>query len=104
MNVLDVAVLRWPELAELRHLDGWTWQRGGQGDLAEVGLCGYQRIAPSWMNVIWIFGPNEAHAVRAMIDGPATWTREGTVAEVLGALATVPRPGRPGAPLTAIDP
>jgi len=103
VNVLDVAVLRWPELADLRCLDGWTWRRGDeQGDLADVGLCGYQQIAPSWMNVIWIFGPDDAHAVRAMIEGPPTWTHEGTVAEVLTALAKLPRPGQSGAPLTAI--
>jgi len=54
------------------------------------------------MNVIWIFGPDDAHAVRAMIEGAPTWTHEGTVAEVLTALAKLPRPGQPGAPLTAI--
>lgn len=103
MTPLDLAITLWPELVDLRHLDGWKWQRGdGVGDLGEVGLCGYQHIAPSWMNVIWIFGPNDAHGVRSMIEGPATWDREGTVAAVLTALATLPLPGQPGAPLTAI--
>lgn len=45
----------------------------------------------------------DAHGVRSMIDGPVTWAREGTVVEVLTAIALVPQPGRPGAPLTAID-
>lgn len=103
MNPLDLAITLWPELADLRQLDGWTWQRGdGVGSLAEVGLCGYCQLTPLWMNVLWIFGPDDAYAVRAMIDGPPTWTYEGTVAEVLTALAKVPRPGQPGAPLTAI--
>lgn len=103
MNPLDLAITLWPELADLRHLDGWTWQRGdSDGDLSEVGLCGYLQLTPLWMNVLWIFGPDDAHAVRAMIDGPPTWTREGTVAEVLTALTQLPRPGQPGAPLTAI--
>ena len=104
MNVLDVAVVLWPELDDLRHLDGWTWRRGdGVGDLGEVGLCGYRQVAPAWMDVLWIFGPDDAHAVRAMIEGSPTWTREGTVVEVLTALARLPRPGQPGAPLTAIE-
>jgi hypothetical protein len=103
VNPLELAITLWPELDDLRQLDGWTWQRGdGDGPLSEVGLCGYQQIAPAWMNVIWIFGPDDAHAVRAMVDGPPTWAEEGTVVEVLTALAKVPRPGLPGAPLTAV--
>lgn len=101
---LELAVVLWPELADLQHLDGWRWQRGeGVGDLGEVGLCGYQQVAPSWMNVIWIFSPDDAQAVRSMIDGTPTWTREGPVAEVLTALVQVPLPGQPGAPLVAIN-
>lgn len=104
MNVLDVAVVLWPELADLRHLDGWRWQRGeGVGDLGEVGLCGYRQIAPSWMECLWIFGPDDAVAVRAMIDSEPTWKFEGSVAAVLTALAKLPRPGQPGAPLTVIN-
>jgi len=104
MAALELAMVLWPELADLRHLDGWRWQRGeGDGDLTEVGLCGYRQVSPAWMDVLWIFGPDDAHGVRAMIEGPATWEREGTVAEVLTAIALVPRPGQPGAPLTAID-
>jgi hypothetical protein len=52
--------------------------------------------------VLWIFGLNDAHAVRAMIDGPPTWAQEGTVADVLTALILLPCPGQPGAPLVAI--
>ncbi|MFC0429435.1 hypothetical protein [Kutzneria buriramensis] len=104
MTPLELAIMLWPELTDLRHLDGWAWQRGeGVGDLAEVGLCGYRQVAPSWMDVLWIFAPDDAHAVRSMIDGPATWMQEGTVVEVLTAIALVPRPGQPGAPLVAID-
>ncbi|MFC0436618.1 hypothetical protein [Kutzneria buriramensis] len=104
MNVLDVAVALWPELDDLRHLDGWSWQRGdGAGDLAECGLCGYRSLTPLWMECLWIFGPSDAHAVRAMAGGEPTWTFEGTVAEALTALAELPRPGQPGAPLVAIN-
>lgn len=103
MSPLDLAIALWPDLADLQHLDGWNWQRGdGQGDLVEVGLCGYRQITPLWMEVLWIFGPDDAHAIRAMIDGPPTWTQEGTVADVLTAIALLPLPGQPGAPLTAI--
>ena len=103
MHPLELAITLWPELDDLRRLDGWEWQRGdGAGDLGEVGLCGYQQIAPSWMNVIWIFGPDDTHAVRAMIDGTATWTLEGAVAEVLTAVTRLTRPGQPGAPLEPI--
>jgi hypothetical protein len=100
---LELAIVLWPELDDLRHLDGWSWRRGdGVGDLGEVGLCGYRALTPLWMDVLWVFGPDDAHAIRAMIDGPVTWTFEGTVAEALTALARLPRPGQPGAPLTAI--
>lgn len=103
MNVLDLAIALWPELADLRHLEGWRWQSGeGKGHLSEVGLCGYRQLTPLWMDVLWIFGPDDAHAVRCMVDGPVTWTQEGTVADVLTTLTHVPIPGRPGAPLTAI--
>lgn len=103
MNVLDLTIATWPELAALRHLEGWRWQYGeGKGDLAEVGLCGFQQISPLWMDVLWIFGQDDAYGVRCMVNGPVTWTREGTVTEVLTAIAHVPRPGQPGAPLTAI--
>ncbi len=104
MIPLELAITLWPELVDLRHLDGWRWRRGeGVGDLSEVGLCGYRQLTPLWMDVLWIFGPNDAYAVRSMIEGPVTWAREGTVAEVLTALTLVPRPGQPGAPLTAIE-
>ena len=66
-----------------------------------MGLCGYRQLSPLWMEVLWIFGPDDAHAVLSMIDGPATWEREGTVAELLIVLSQLPRPGQPGAPLTA---
>jgi hypothetical protein len=99
---LELAISLWPELADLRHLDGWTWQRGeGQGLLSEVGLCGYRQISPMWMDVLWIFGPADAHAIRAMVGGSSTWEKEGTAADVLTALTLIPHPGRPGAPLTA---
>ena len=104
MTPLELAIVLWPELADLRHLDGWTWRRGDDnGDLGEVGLCGYRQVAPAWMDVLWIFGPDDAHGVRSMIEGPATWAREGTVVDVLTAISLVPRPGQPGAPLIAID-
>jgi hypothetical protein len=103
VTVLDLATTLWPELADLRHLDGWTWRRGeGDGDLGEVGLYGYRQLSLLWMDVLWIFGPDDAHGVRSMVDGPVTWTREGTVADVLTAITLVPLPGQPGAPLTAI--
>lgn len=103
MTPLDLAIALWPELADLRHLDGWAWQRGdGVGALGEVGLCGYRQISPLWIEVLWIFGPDDAHAVRCMIDGPSTWEREGTVAELLLTLARLPRPGQPGAPLIGV--
>jgi hypothetical protein len=103
MTPLDLATTLWPELADLRHLDGWTWRCGeGNGDLGEVGLCGYRQLGVLWMDVLWIYGPADAVAVRSMIDGPATWQAEGDVAAVLSALTQLPRPGQPGAPLTAI--
>jgi hypothetical protein len=55
-----------------------------------------------WGEVLWIFGPDDAHAIRCMIDGPVTWTQDGTVADVVAALAKVQHPGQPGAPLTAV--
>ena len=104
MSGLDQALLQWPALADLRHLDGWTWQRGAEhGDLAEVGLCGWRQVAPSWMEALRVFGPDDAHGIRAMIDGPWTWEKQGTVADVVLALGRLPRPGQPGAPLAPLD-
>jgi hypothetical protein len=102
---LDLAIALWPELADLQYLIDWTWERGaGTGSLAEVGLCGYRQLpAPSWMDVIWIFGPDDAHGVRAMIDGDPTWEMKGPVGAVLIELAALPLPGQPGAPLEPIS-
>jgi hypothetical protein len=106
VTALELAIVFWPSLAELRHLEGWTWQRGGTGaSLDEAGLCGYRQLGASgmWMDVLWIFGLDDAHAARCMVGGPMTWTSEGTVDAVLIALAELPHPGQPGAPLTAIN-
>lgn len=106
MNILDLAIALWPQLEELRWLDGWTWRRGeADGDLNQVGLCGYRTLGASgmWAEMLWIYGPEDCVAVRFMVDGPPTWKREGSVAEMLIALARLPHPGQPGAPLTAIN-
>ncbi|EWM19736.1 hypothetical protein [Kutzneria sp. 744] len=94
MNALDLAITLWPELAHLRDLDGWTWHHDAEkGDLADGGLHGYRETPPLWMDVLWILGTDQAQALRTVIGGPAPWTAEGTVKEVIAALDSAPPPG-----------
>jgi hypothetical protein len=94
VNALDRAITLWPELVDLRDLDGWTWKPGAEkGDLVNVGLCGYRETPPLWLDVLRILGTDQAHALRMVVGGPTPWTAEGTVKEVLAALDSAPPPG-----------
>lgn len=91
---LDMAIARWPELADLRRLEGWSWMNGsGQ-------LIGEQRLGGPWLNALVVHGPDDAYAVRLRED-EIVWLDEGTVAKVLGGLSGVPLPNQPGAPMAA---
>ncbi|GAA0638366.1 hypothetical protein GCM10010174_70290 [Kutzneria viridogrisea] len=98
-TALEDAIRVWPELEALRYLDGWTWQVCGSV-VSRDGLLGYRSLTLSglWLEVLLIFGPDDCEAQRAF-DNRAVWERRGTVAEVLAAVAVLPPPGAPGAPL-----
>lgn len=96
---LSLAVARWPELADLRFLEGWHWDTGPATLVGELPLGG------DWFNALVMYSPDDAYAARllGLPDGgqDIVWFQEGTLAEVLAALAKVPPPGAPGAPTVA---
>lgn len=96
---LSLAVARWPELADLRYLDGWHWGTGPATLVGEMPLGG------PWFNALVMYTPGDAYAarIRGLPDGgqDIVWLQEGPLATVLAALTKVPPPGTPGAPTDA---
>ncbi len=93
---LDIAIARWPALAELRRLEGWRWQYGS------AQLIGEQWLGGPWLNALVIHEPDDAYTARLRVldedNHEVVWLAEGTVATVLGQLSLVPLPDQAGAP------
>lgn len=99
MTVAESLAL-WPELRGLVDLRraGWVfaprWDRGGE----LVQLDGIRTWPDGSADAIRVVYTTDAGALRINRDGGLVWQREGTLADVVGGLLSLPAPGTPGAP------
>jgi hypothetical protein len=95
-----IALARYPQLRRLlglRH-GGWVFQPvlvGGQLEL----LTGSRAWPLGWSDAIAIRDLGDAKAYRCDPAGGEVWCREGPLVDVVDAVADLPAPGMPGAPM-----
>lgn len=93
------AVAAFPELQRLIDLreGSWTWLPSiRDGDLVEVH--GVRTWPGGWADAVRVRYVTDAKGLRTDYTGGVVWSLEGTVAEVLDGLITLPAPNDRGAP------